>query len=170
MANNLQLARSFADLANKYVELVSKPADDPAVFARRLLEVLAGLYSGALALPTVSDVDPDHDFYRSTDAEWRAVYRVASDAFGERDHYWINYDPILPRDGSADCVCASLADDCADIHRDLIGPLMVFNDDSTGHLDNIIEEWSVTPFQTHWGIHATHAMCALHRIVFNHGP
>ena len=54
------------------------------------------------------------------------------------------------------------------LHREIIGPLMVFNIGDTTHLDDIIWEWSSTPFQSHWGTHATKAINALHWIVFDH--
>ena len=169
MPEHLQLATDFARIANGYVELVSKPVDDANSFARHLLESLTLLYSAALALPNVADVDSELDFYRTTDDEWRAVFQNVGDAFGERVHYWLNYDPIYPRDGSGDLVCGSLADDCADIHRDIIGPLSAFNEGNTDRLNDIIWEWSDTPFRSHWGIHATQAINALHWMVFDHG-
>ena len=169
MPEHLQFATDFARIANRYVELVSNPVDDAHAFARFLLESLTQLYSAALMMPNVVDVDPELDFHRSTDDEWQAVFQNVGKAFGERDYYWLNYDPIYPRDGSADLVCGSLADDCADIHRDIIGPLMAFNDGDTKHLDDIIWEWSSTRFRGHWGIHATQAINALHWIVFDHG-
>lgn len=169
MPENLQLANDFAGIANRYVELVTKPAGDATTFARRLLGSLTQLYSGALALPEVTDIDSGVEFRRSTDNEWWAVYDNVGNAFGERVHYWLNYDPIYPRDGSNALVCGSFADDCADIHRDIIGPLMAFNNADTKHLNDIIWEWSSTPFHSHWGIHASQAINALHWIVFDHG-
>ncbi|EGF24230.1 hypothetical protein RBWH47_02945 [Rhodopirellula baltica WH47] len=122
MADHLQLATDFAHAANRFVDLISNPADSPDTFSLRLLESLTQLYCAALSLPDAADVDPDLDFHRSTDDEWRTVYQNVANAFGERVHYWLTYDPIYPRDGSGDVVCGSLADDCADIHRDIIGP------------------------------------------------
>ena len=169
MTDNQQFVTEFAHNANHYVELVTTPAGDPDHFARRLLGSLTRLYSGALLLPHVDEVDPNHDFCRSTDEEWQRVYKNISDTFGERLHYWCTYDPICPRDGSAEVVGGSLGDDCADIHRDIIGPLVAFNGGDTEHLNDIIWEWSCTPFESHWGVHATQAINALHWIVFDHG-
>ena len=169
MPEQLKLATDFARIATRYVELVSDPVDDAHTFAQRLLESLTQLYSAALVMPYVDDIDLDFNFHRSTEDEWRTVFQNVGNAFGERVYYWLNHDPIYPRDGSDNIVCGCLADDCADIHRDIIGPLMAFNDGEPKHLNDIIWEWSATPFRSHWGIHAIQAINALHWIVFDHG-
>ncbi len=73
---------------------------------------------------------PELHFHRSTDDEWQAVFQNVGNAFGERDYYWLNYDPIYPRDGSADLVCGSLATTVLTFIATLC-PLLAFNNGDT---------------------------------------
>lgn len=169
MEHKLAAARRFATVARRYVDLVTHSAGDPSDFARALLQSLASLYAAALEIHGELDVDEDVEFPAPTFEESRAIASSIASAFGERQYYWHQYDPIIPRDGAEDLVLGSLADDCADIHRDIIGPLEAFESGATVGLDNILWEWSSIPFTSHWGIHAAAAIHALHWIVFNHG-
>ena len=166
MADKRQLAAEFAAIANQFVDLVTRPGDDADGFAERLLRVLTQLYAAALVLPAVEEMDPNAEFRDPTEQEWRAVHQNVARMTGERDHYWLVSDPVDLRDLPTQPCCGSLADDCADIYRDVAGPLAAFNNGNLQHVDTMIWEWSTTLFEIHWGVHATQAIAALHRILY----
>jgi hypothetical protein len=55
-------------------------------------------------------------------------------------------------------VTASLADDIADIYRDVVSGLRHYR---AGHRDEAVWQWTFT-LQSHWGGHITGAIRALH--------
>lgn len=169
MTDKVQSAQHFADAAAEFITLVSNPPAAPDAFARALLACLCRLYSFALALPDVAVGSEDPEFPRPTDVERKRICNNVAGMFGEHNVYWFQYDPIYPRDGLEQPVCSLLSHDCAEIYDEIVGPLAAFSDGSTDILDDIIWEWSGISFQSHWGIHATHAIYALHWIVFDHG-
>jgi Domain of unknown function (DUF5063) len=66
-----------------------------------------------------------------------------------------------PYESGATPVMGSLADDAADIYRDLRGGLSLIDVD--GGLDNAVWEWQFG-FEYHWGVHAASALYALHSL------
>jgi len=122
---------------------------DEACQARRLL---ADLIVAAIDLPERSS---DADAESIPDTEYRRIYRrFASLPF---NLYSKVFNPWqVP---SEDAVIADLADDLADIWRDLTPGLSLY---AAGNLDSAIWEWRFG-FVTHWGHHATAALYALQR-------
>jgi hypothetical protein len=170
MTEKMQFARSFASSANRFIAAVNDPKPRLEDFAPELLGALTDLYRSALALPDTLadnlDVSPDIIFSRVNDDEWQRVYDGVGTVMGDLNFYWLQYNPIHPRDGSEKPVCGALGDDCADIYRDIVSPLRVFDSGRFDSIDDIIWEWCDDPFKTHWGLHAVRAMTALHWIVF----
>lgn len=91
---------------------------------------------------------------RETTEEWQALSRRISEKLGDADYYRLIFDPY-----QADPpVTASLADDVADIYRDLRGGFALL--EPGGMRDGAVWEWRFG-FDSHWGRHAAHALYAV---------
>ncbi len=97
---NLTSAQHFANVAADFVSLVSTPAMSTESFPRDLLQSLTQLYAAAIALPGANEISESTEFSQSSNAQWSGIYENISTVFGERDYYWLVFDPIMPRDGS----------------------------------------------------------------------
>jgi len=125
---------------------------DPRGEAYRARQLLAELIAAAIDLPERSS---DTDAESISSEEYRRIYRrFASLPF---NLYSKVFNPLqVP---SEDPVVADLADDLADIWRDLKPGLSLYE---AGRLDSAIWEWRLG-FVTHWGHHATAVLYALQR-------
>jgi hypothetical protein len=122
--------------------------------ARAALLHVTRLYLAALELPPA----PDEDMAAPTDAEVvdgesRAVYdacaRLPLDPYGEV------FDPLpVPPE---EPVVGSLADDIADVYRDVVSGLV---EHRAGRPAQALLRWEIT--FSHWGEHLTSAIRALH--------
>ena len=145
--NFVAAAREFSDWC------VSSPASEVEE-ARAALSHLLRLYTLALDLRFPDDMDYDLEGESVDEAAWQVVYkRAAALPF---NHYSSVFDPqVVPPE---EPVVGDLADDIADIYRDLSEGLALSN---TGHLPEA--EWALlNSFQSHWGRHASSAIRALH--------
>ena len=121
---------------------------------RRAHSLLTRLYADALELDEPAKYDPDIESNRVNDKEWKEVYaRAAALPF---QYYSSQFDPseVPPEQHEI----GDLADDVADIYRDLSAGLALFD---AGHVAEAQEELRFS-FLTHWGRHASGAIRALH--------
>jgi hypothetical protein len=123
---------------------------------RDALVCITRLYLAALELPPAwSDELADQpDAERIGDEEWAAVFAAAGRL--PLSDYGEVFDPckVPPEEP----VVASLADDIADIYRDVVSGLREYQ---AGRRAQALWEWGFG-FQHHWGEHATGAIRALH--------
>lgn len=119
---------------------------------RRLLALLA---AGIELPPARADGLADRDETEPvSDAEWRMAYEAAQRL--PVDYYGEVYDPtLIPPDEPG---VGSIADDLADIFRDVVGGLRMYR---RGDLAGAVWEWSFG-LRAHWGAHATSAVRALY--------
>lgn len=113
---------------------------------------LVTLYSGALKL-LENGCGNEVKAREVTDKEWKVIYT----RFGllPFNHYSASFSPAK-LDGEQ---CAGdIADDLADIYRDLKDGLWLFEN---GNVTEAVWEWKQT-FTMHWGRHAVSALNALH--------
>jgi hypothetical protein len=167
---------AFATLAAEYCRRVDEHhRAEREPFLRAMHALLPRLYSGGLALPSTDTLygaetpedeeeenaveeapnitrDPD----RGDHEEWRALYASLGALLGERDYYREIFDPYEPMTEAE--VTASLADDLADIHRDLRAGLRKWERGESGEA---LWEWRFH-FENHWGQHLTGALRALY--------
>ena len=122
------------------------------------------LYLAALELPPAwsDELTDQPDAERVGEDEWRAVFadagRLPFDRYGEV------FEPsIIP---PQEPVIASIADDIADIYRDVVSGLWAYQ---TGSKTQALWEWGFG-FEQHWGKHATGAIRALHCWLTTHSP
>ena len=145
----------FSRVAKEYCEwCLSPPGEEPSE-VRTALSLLLRLYSQALALQFPKDMDDDLEGERPDETTRKKVFeRAGALPF---NNYSSVFDPhVVPPE---EPVVGDLADDIADIYRDLFEGLSLYR---SGHLAEA--EWEfLNSFQSHWGRHASSAIHALDR-------
>lgn len=148
----------FADLAREYCTWAeTAPPASPAQEAATARRLLSRLYACVLDLPVVEAGALDAPGV-SLEA-WKSVFK----RFGALpvNYYSECFNPTaVPPE--APCV-GDVADDLADIWRDLKGGLWLFDQ---GHVDAAVYEWNES-FEIHWGRHAASALFVLHCWMLN---
>ena len=143
----------FAAAVEEYcgwAESEPKTESDEVKIAIRLL---AKLYFKVLALP---EHGPGNDIgvNRISDEEWKKMLK----RFGALpfNYYSVFFSPAKVAEDEP--VTGDLADDLADIYRDIKEGLKLYE---KGHVTEALWEWHQS-FYSHWGRHATSALHALH--------
>ncbi len=130
--------------------------------ARTAIRHLSQLYLLAQDLQVVEDA-PDVDGARPSDDDWRRVYeRFACMPFG---FYSLTLEPLDVGAESPEWGLGDVADDLADIYRDLLEGLSLFR---AGHRSSAEWGWA-NSFRIHWGRHTVDAMRVLHIWCEEHG-
>src|SRR5438552_4781815 len=90
-----ELLLRFIDVAEHYCELMETASQyGRAEFLRNTQCLLSALYSSALSLPAV---EPDSNSVLEPEVghdDWQQVFSSLRTKIGERDLYWIVYDPV----------------------------------------------------------------------------
>lgn len=138
--------RSYCDWAASTVALGS--AKSEMLIAQRHL---SSLYAMAVNVP---QYECDWLERRPTDVEWSKTYK----RFGELPvgYYGSICNPLEVPAG--DAALGDLADDLADIWRDLKEGLSIFDE---GHRNAAGWQW-LESFSIHWGEHASRALAVVH--------
>lgn len=151
----MDVVERFAIEAERFARWAEGGTDAGALAARAGLLHLVRLYLAALELPVSGGgTDKDVPDVRVDDMRWRSIFahaaRLPLNFYGEV------YDPLpMP---ATEPVVASLADDIADIYRDVVSGLRHYQ---AGRRDEAVWEWTFS-LQAHWGHHITGAIRALH--------
>ena len=146
----LRQVQQFADAAKAYCSWAESNSEEQSSQVPAALALLSSLYRLALALP---EVFVEQDSPDIQDQEWKNVFvRFGSMPF---NYYSQCSDP---HEVLGECATADLADDLADIWRDLKRGLLVFQ---AGNIEAACWQWRHS-FWSHWGQHATGALYALH--------
>jgi hypothetical protein len=127
------------------------------------LRRIGTLVLAALELPRLSeDTGEEPPVGTVTDDEWQAVCAACSRL--PVDTYGSVFDPLaIPPE---EPVLGSLADDIADIYRDVVNGLRQYQ---AGHRTAAAWEWRFG-FENHWGHHAADAMRALVAFITSSAP
>ncbi|MEZ6142187.1 MAG: DUF5063 domain-containing protein [Zavarzinella sp.] len=159
----MDAVKLFADEAERFAHWAETGTDTGGASARNALLRLTTLYLRALELPLQWHgddlcVDP----LRVKDEEWMSVFKNASRL--PLDFYGVVFDStkVPPEEP----VIGSLSDDIADIFRDVVLGLRLYN---VGRVDAAVWVW-VSSMTTHWGRHATSAVRALHNWLADNEP
>jgi hypothetical protein len=125
-----------------------------AAHARRALCLLVDLYAAALTLPESPPCGSEVEALHVAQDDWQRLYaRFGSLPFG---YYGVVYDPhTVPPDQP---LVGDLADDLADIYRDIKNGLMLW---TAGHQVQAVWHWR-HHFGFHWGRRGVDAIRALH--------
>jgi hypothetical protein len=146
-----QQVQQFAEAANQFCSWAERSPQSPETEATTAVQLLSSLYQRALTLPdTFGEEEPGE----VADSEWTSIYR----RFGSLpfNYYSQRFNPLDIQSESHEV--ADLADDLADIWRDLRRGLSLFN---AGHVAAAGWEWRQS-FWQHWGHHAAGGIYALH--------
>jgi uncharacterized protein DUF5063 len=141
-----QLARRFCDFCER------ETSEGREAFVAELERHLVTLYGAALEL--IPADPPEEDAPPVAHEEWRAVYDRVAARLGAPGAYWLVYDPFVEEAP----VLSQLADDVADIYRDIRAGLALLD---RRPAEAPSWEWRST-FDSHWGRHAASAIYALH--------
>ena len=139
----------FVVVVRDYCEVIEKQSDlSQRQFIQRIRELLPQLYLHALYLPdTNSDLSAERAI---THEQWSKIFGWLISKLGNCDTYWEVFDPA--KDPPDKLVCGSLADDLADIYRDLKDGLLEWDKGHNDIRDAVVWEWKFS-FETHWGDH-----------------
>lgn len=165
-------ALAFKNAAERYCALLESVPADGNGWTEQVLEALACLYAAAHSLPELGLSDSASDMPDSLDVtreEWKSVHALAKGVLGTQEMYWAYFDPSEPAETDEKAVVHSLADDLADIYRDVKPGLRAWQTGDDVMLRTIVFGWKTPLFGSHWGVHAVSAMRALHPIVFLRG-
>ncbi len=153
MNNHKRIIVEFTKLVNEYCSwAVSKqdPKTDEAFYA---LKLLSNLYAKALELPDCEATDM-LETDEIPDIDYNAIHKQFSKI--PFQYYREIFHPLNIE--NEEPVMGDIADDLADIYKDLKDGLWYINNGS--ELDAVYY-WKFT-FGIHWGKHATGALSALH--------
>jgi hypothetical protein len=165
---NVEVADRFAGVAQEFCSTVESASRIDRI---RLLTdiycVLPRLIYQAISLPSIgaSEVDdptPEKEQslsqfrVRMTDDQWRDLYNLLKEKLRDWDLYWQVFDPTTDKEAA----CGSLADDLADIYRDLKDGLVLNEKPLTGP-EEAIWQWRLL-YHDHWGKHAIDALLVTH--------
>jgi hypothetical protein len=118
-----------------------------------------------MAIPDLAPADDNAPSSALTHDEWAALFSDLSSQLGEYARYWEVYDPIRPEPD--DPTAGNLADDLADIYRDLRDSLVGWRHWEAEQRQNALWPWRFN-FQGHWGAHAVDAARAIHWLLHEH--
>jgi Domain of unknown function (DUF5063) len=160
----IKLVEDFRNVAEQYCALVdASDRTDRSTFLSRVYLVLPELIKSAANLPAVSyENDPEYvDFVipprvsvGMRDADWWQLYDALKKKLEPTDIYWVAFQ--CWKDG--DTYKESLADDIADIYRDLKNGM-------TYQITKDVAFQSRLLFYSHWGDHAVRALKAIHGLM-----
>jgi uncharacterized protein DUF5063 len=134
-------------------------AEARETFVVSLERQLIGVYRAALDLEPREP--PEDDAPRISQEEWRAVYDLVAEKLADANDYWLVFDPFA-HEGFLP-VLGSLADDVADIYRDLRSGLALIDEDGLS-AEDASWDWRFG-FDHHWGRHAANALYALRVLI-----
>ena len=168
--HNIEVVR-FQTAAQRYCDLLeSGIPEDPEFWVESITSALSDLYASAHYLPEVElpddclDVPDEFDV---DDKEWKKLFDSVHEILGEQTYYWHFFDPSTLADDE-EPVCGDLGDDLADIYRDIKPGLRAWDLRVDQYLPDIVFSWKC-PLVSHWGVHATSALHALHLLAFLRG-
>ena len=162
--NNVEIADRFAAVAKQFCDVVDIASSlDRAEFLVGIYPILPKLIDLAISMPDIEIDDsneetPDHGS-RLGHKEWQSLFELLKEKLGDWDSYQLVFDPIQDND----VVGGSLADDIADIHRDL-KEVLVDRESISVSPEDQIWEWRFS-FRTHWGKHAIDALQVIHTLL-----
>lgn len=160
------IASRFSATACQFCSVVdSASSSNRTELLSKLYRILPVLISEAISLP---DASLDYGGPQETagcglrigapgEHEWRKLYNFLKEKLGDWDLYHQVFDPTK----DSEAICGTLADDIADIYRDLRKGL-AFREKRSGQPDvDAVWTWHLL-FYSHWGKHAMDALLTIH--------
>jgi hypothetical protein len=161
----------FKKAADRFCSLLEVEPVESDQWLMDVLAAMARLYASGHALPDL-DLSEDAldvpDQLDVTHEEWKRVFNLVHNVLGDQTGYWAYFDPSAPPNSHEEAVFGNLADDLADIFRDIKPGLRAWDTGVDVYLASIVFDWKLV-FGSHWGLHAVGAMRALHQIAYLRG-
>jgi hypothetical protein len=133
-------------LAQSYCRLIEAARHNEPNWLAQVADLLPRLHAALIALP---GDDPAMACGPVPDLDARfELFGCLRDRLGDRDHYWLEFDPI----GDGEAMTGSLADDLTDIYYELRQGLSLAESLPLG----AGRGW-VAGFEAHWGRHLSDA-------------
>jgi hypothetical protein len=112
--------KRFSTVATEFCDVVDSASEVGKVeLLSRIYKLLPRLIQEGIALPSLSlsesDTRKEIRKTRMNDAEWGQLYEFLKEKLGDWNLYWQVFDPTT----DSEAIRGSLADDIADIYRDL---------------------------------------------------
>ncbi len=153
----------FREVAGQFCAVVdsarSVERDDLVLKIYRLLPLLIGEAIGlAVVEPSEYGNQKERRKARMSEQQWGELYSLLKEKLGDWNLYSQVFDPTKDREA----IDGSLADDIADIYRDLKEGLVLHHSDLAPP-DDILWEWRFG-FYSHWGRHAMDALRTIHSL------
>jgi hypothetical protein len=142
------------------------------IWLENVLAALAQLYAAAHALPEVESQETAHpadDLFDVGKDEWQSIYQSVGRTLGKAGAYWCYFDPNQPPDAKDEPILGDLADDLADIYRDVKPALRAWEANQDTWLREAVFTCGNVLFVGHWGRHAVNAIRALHPLALLQG-
>lgn len=159
-----EIVDRFGGVAKRFCDLVeSAEQHGRSAFLLRMYQLLPELIHAALQLPDMppGEESEEVESARVPKIEWSRIYDALGQVVGDWGIYWQVFDSTEEDEP----VAGSLADDFADIYRDLDEGIKL----SIQHPPsprNVIWQWRFS-FYTHWGKHAIDALQVIHGHAFD---
>jgi Domain of unknown function (DUF5063) len=166
--NNAEVATRFASVAQEFCRVIdSAPNLDRIELLVQVYRILPPLIGEATRLPEIElseDESEEEERKKSharkrlrlSDAQWGQLYASLKVKLGDLNLYWEVWDPTK----ETEAIYGSLADDFADIYRDLKEGLNLSEGQQALPEDNIWH-WRFG-YYSHWGKHAIDALRTIH--------
>jgi hypothetical protein len=163
-----EFANRFGSVARTFCDVVdAAPLLDRSELLVQIYQTLPQLIGEGIRLPSVElsdNEDPEEETRKSQlrakarlrEEQWRQLYDALKEKLGDWDLYWQVFDPTKDQEA----IYGSLADDIADIYRDLNEGL-ILNDVQLMPPQDNVWEWRLG-FYSHWGKHAIDALRVIH--------
>jgi hypothetical protein len=151
----------FSLVAAQFCRVVDSASSlDKLQLLSQIYEILPRLIHQGLMLPALSwsdaDIQKEIRRTRMKEAEWGRLYQLLKEKLGEWNLYWQVFDPTQ----DSEAIRGSLADDIADIYRDIQEGLNLHNPELALQQDAICG-WRLL-YYSHWGQHAINALYTIH--------
>ncbi len=160
-----ETVKRFVDCAERFCSLIEHHQSLTAgEFVRSCASCLADLYGASVSLSLLSvEIDSAELIADVISTERaRAIDRQISEKLNGQCLYWEVLDPRIESDPIVDGLgVGDLADDIADIYREVKNGLFAFN---RGPATEAIWHWQ-EGFRSHWGDHVVDALRGMHHIV-----
>lgn len=151
--------KRFIEAARKFRAQIEDQELRGKELVRSLLPSVVELYAAALKLEEIETGEsPDQEFSMSHD-EWQTLFKQLGERIGLDAWYQEIFDPTDAKDHEP--VAGNLADDLADIYRDIIPPLKAWESADDSIYGRVVDEWRLS-FSIHWGNHAVGALRTFH--------
>lgn len=156
-----EISKRFAMIAREFCSIIdSAPGKTRSDFLVEIYEILPKLIAGAIGLPALSLEDSDESDNAGlgirAELSQERLHKALTQKLGDWSTYRLVFDPTK----DADAIYGSLADDLADIYRELKEGLSSLGNEG-GDFREITWHWRFS-YYSHWGWHAVHALTATH--------